>query len=82
MSNAFKEAREFYKQKKREEKLKKKLLGKKSDWHLLEQLVQKCNDNPDLRIEVRLNDGTVLLLKTYHKVETHDLINGNYEVIE
>mgnify|MGYP007092163225 FL=1 len=82
MSNAFKEAREFYKQKKKEEKLKKKLLGKKSDWHLLEQLIQKCNDNPDLRIEVRLNDGTVLLLKTYHKVETHDLINGNYEAIE
>ena len=82
MSNAFKEAKEFYKQKKKEEKLKKKLLGKKSDWHLLEQLIQKCNDNPDLRIEVRLNDGTVLLLKTYHKVETHDLINGNYEVIE
>jgi hypothetical protein len=24
----------------------------------------------------------VLLLKTYHKVETHDLINGNYEVVE
>ena len=82
MSNAFKEAREFYRQKKREEKLKKKLLGKKSDWHLLEQLIQKCNENPDLRIEVRLNDGTVLLLKTYHKVETHDLINGNYEVVE
>lgn len=82
MSNAFKEAREFYRQKKREEKLKKKLLGKKSDWHLLEQLIQKCNDNPDLRIEVRLNDGTVLLLKTYHKIETHDLINGSYEAVE
>ena len=79
---ALKEARDFYKQKKRAEKLKKKLLGKKSDWHLLEQLIQKCNDNPDLRIEVRLNDGTVLLLKTYHKIETHDLINGNYEVVE
>ncbi len=79
---ALKEARQFYKEKKREEKLKKKLLSHKTDFHLLEQLVQKCNENPDLRIEVRLNDGTVLLLKTYHKVETHDLINGNYEVIE
>lgn len=79
---AFREARQFYKEKKREEKLKKKLLSHKTDFHLLEQLVQKCNENPDLRIEVRLNDGTVLLLKTYHKVETHDLINGNYEVIE
>lgn len=79
---ALKEAREFYKQKKAEERLKKKLLGKKSDFHLLEQLIQKCNENPDLRIEVRLTDGTVLLLKTYHKTETHDLINGSYEVIE
>lgn len=79
---ALKEARQFYKEKKREEKLKKKLLSHKTDFHLLEQLVQKCNENPDLRIEVRLNDGTVLLLKTYHKTETHDLINGNYEVIE
>lgn len=82
MISAFKEVMDFYRQKKREEKLKKKLLGKKSDWHLLEQLIQKCNDNPDLRIEVRLTDGTVLLLKTYHKAETHDLINGNYEVVE
>ena len=82
MSNAFKEARDFYKQKKAEERLKKKLLSKKSDWHLLEQLIQKTNENPDLRIEVRLTDGTVLFLKTYHKVETHDLINGNYEVVE
>lgn len=79
---ALKEAREFYKQKKAEEKLKRKLLNKKSDFHLLEQLIQKCNENPDLRIEVRLTDGTVLLLKTYHKTEAHDLINGSYEVIE
>ena len=82
MSNAWKEAREFYRQKKAEEKLKKKLLSKKSDFHLLEQLIQKVNENPDLRIEVRLTDGTVLFLKTYHKTETHDLINGNYEVVE
>lgn len=79
---AIKEAVQFYKEKKREEKLKKQLLNSKSNYHLLEQLIQRVNENPDLRIEVRLNDGTVLLLKTYHKVETHDLINGNYEVIE
>lgn len=79
---ALKEARQFYKQRKAEEKLKKKLLSKKSDFHLLEQLIQKTNENPDLRIEVRLVDGTVLLLKTYHKQEIHDLINGNHEVIE
>lgn len=78
----FKEALSYYKERKAEEKSKKKLIRKNCDFNLLEQLIQKCNENPDLRIEVRLNDGTVLLLKTYHKVETHDLINGNYEVIE
>ena len=77
-----KEAVIFYREKKAEEKLKRKLLNKKSDFHLLEQLIQKCNENPDLRIEVRMSDGTVLLLKTYHKTETHDLINGSYEVVE
>jgi hypothetical protein len=77
-----KESLRYYKELKAEEKQKKKLIRSKTDFHLLEELIQKVNDNPELRIEVRLNDGTVLLLKTYHKVETHDLINGNYEVVE
>ena len=79
--SAWKEAREFYKQKKAEEKLKKKLLSTKSDWHLLEQLIQKVNENPDLRIDIHLSDGTLINMKCCQKKETHDLINGNiYEV--
>ena len=76
------ESLKYYKELKAEEKQKKKLIRSKTDFHLLEELIQKVNDNPELRIEVRLNDGTVLLLKTYRKVETHDLINGNIEVIQ
>ena len=76
------ETRAYYKQLKTEEKQKKKLIRAKSDFHLLEQLIQKVNENPDLRIEVRLADGSRLLLKTYHKPEIHDLINGNVEVVE
>lgn len=76
------ETRAYYKQLKAEEKQKKKLIRAKSDFHLLEQLIQKVNENPDLRIEVRLADGSRLLLKTYHKPEIHDLINGNVEVIQ
>ena len=76
------ESLRYYKELKAEEKQKKKLIRSKTDFHLLEELIQKVNDNPELRIEVRLNDGTVLLLKTYRKVETHDLINGNIEVIQ
>ena len=79
---ALKEAVRFYRTERKKEYLKRQLLSRKTDFHLLEELIQNVNENPDLRIEVRLSDGTVLLLKTNHKTETHDLINGDYEVIE
>lgn len=71
----------FYKERKAEEKLRKRLVRRNTDFAILEQFVQKCNENPDLRIDIHLSDGTVINMKTYHKKETHDLINGNiYEV--
>lgn len=73
-----KETLSFYKDRRTEEKNKKKLIRKNMDFNLLEQLIQKCNENPDLRIEVFIADGTRLLLKTYQKQETHNLINGDY----
>ena len=77
----FKEALQFYKERKLEEKQRKRLVKKDMDVALLEQFVQKCNNNPDLRIDIHLHDGTVIRMKTYQKQETHDLINGNiYEV--
>lgn len=76
-----KESIAFYKERKREEKQRKTLIRHKMDFALLEQFVQKCNENPDLRIDIHLSDGTTINMKTYHKVETHDLINGDiYEV--
>lgn len=76
-----KEAIKFYKEKKLEEKQKKALLKKDMDFFLLEQFIQKCNENPDLRIDIHLADGTLINMKCYQKKETHDLINGNiYEV--
>lgn len=75
------EAIAFYKERKREEKQRKTLVRRKMDFSLLEQFVQKCNENPDLRIDIRLSDGTVINMKCYQKKETHNLINGNiYEV--
>ena len=77
----FKEAVSFYKERKAEEKLRKRLVRRNTDFAILEQFVQKCNENPDLRIDIHLSDGTVINMKTYHKRDTHDLINGNvYEV--
>lgn len=76
-----KEAIKFYKEKKLEEKQKKALLKKDMDFFLLEQFIQKCNENPDLRIDIHLADGTLINMKCYQKKETYDLINGNiYEV--
>ena len=76
-----KETWTYYRDRKREEKQKKQLLKKNMDMALLEQFIQKCNENPDLRIDIHLYDGTVINMKCYHKTETHDLINGNiYEL--
>jgi Uma2 family endonuclease len=76
-----KEAFQYYKERKLEEKQKKTLLKHKMDFSLLEQFIQKCNENPDLRIDIHLVDGTLINMKCYQKKETHDLINGNiYEV--
>ena len=68
-----KEAIKFYKEKKLEEKQKKTLLKHKMDFSLLEQFIQKCNENPDLRIDIHLLDGTLINMKCYQKKETHDL---------
>ena len=77
----FREAVAFYKEKKAEEKLRKRLVRRNTDFAILEQFVQKCNENPDLRIDIHLSDGTVINMRCYQKKDTHDLINGNiYEV--
>jgi hypothetical protein len=77
------EAFQFYKERKREEKQRKMLIRHDMDFSLLESLIQKVNENPDLRVEIHLADGSRVLLKTYKKVEAHNLINGEiYEVVE
>ena len=77
-----KESIRYYKELKAEKKNKRKLLSAKTDFHMLEELIQKVNENPYLRIEVRLKDGTSMLLKTYLKDNRADLINGDYEEIK
>ena len=72
---------DFYKEKKRYERQKNMLVKKALTLGILEQFVQKCNENPDLRIDIHFSDGTVINMRCYQKKEVHDLINGNiYEV--
>ena len=76
-----KESIAFYKERKREEKQRKTLIKRDMDFALLEQFVQKCNENPDLRIDIHLADGTTINMRCYQKRDTNNLINGNiYEV--
>ena len=76
--NILKEAIQFYKDKKNEERQKRKLLSSKSDYHLLEQMIQKVNENPELRVEIFLNDGTRILLKTYEEKLQKDYLDSDY----
>lgn len=77
-----KESIKYYRELKQEERNKRKLLSAKSDFHMLEQLIQKVNNNPYLRIDVSLKDGTVWHMKTYLNESRQDLINGNYEEVK
>ena len=62
---AIKETKELYKQQMEEKKRKQRLLSNKSDWSMIEYYIQKCNENPDLRVTIRLYDGTTINMNTY-----------------
>lgn len=69
--------KEYEAQLRMEERAKKTLISAKTDFTFLEALIQKCNDNPNLRINVTLSDGTTMALSTYKPDSSHkDLING------
>ena len=65
MWEAFKEARKHYKAQIEEAKEKHRLLSSHSDWTMIEKWVQECNKNPDLKVTLRLLDGTTMMLTAY-----------------
>ena len=77
-----KETVEFYREKKKIERQKKMLVKDSLTNGIFEEFMKRINDNPNLRVDVHFPDGTLLNMKVYEKRETHDLINGNYEVVE
>lgn len=58
------ELKKFKLELKKEEERKKYLLSSKADIGLLEDAVQECNNNPNLVVEIKLGDGTIIELKT------------------
>ena len=51
----------------RDKKEREQLLNAKTNWGALEQFIQKVNENPGLRVDVELRDGTVIHLQTTTK---------------
>ena len=78
-----KEAVEYYKELKREAKEKKRLINHNMDVSFLEKIIKKCNDNPNLKVEIFLKSGDRILLRSYEqKQSVANLINGaDYEDI-
>lgn len=55
-----------------------RFLSKDTDWAMLEQFIQRINDNPSLKIDITLLDGTKLSLYTTGDRKYEEKINGNY----
>lgn len=57
-----------YKQKLIQEKREREqLLNNKTNWAALEQFIQRANENPGLRVDIELRDGTIIHLQTMSK---------------
>ena len=50
-----------------EKKEREQLLNAKTNWAALEQFIQRANDNPGIRVDIELRDGTIIHLQTISK---------------
>lgn len=67
--NTIKQQLKEYKQKLiQEKKEREQLINNKTNWAALEQFIQRVNENPGLRVDIELRDGTVIHLQTVTKV--------------
>lgn len=60
--------KEYKQQLLREKQERDQLLNAKTNWAALEQFIQRANENPGLRVDIELRDGTVIHLQTVTKV--------------
>lgn len=60
--------KEYKQQLLREKQERDQLLSSKTNWAALEQFIQRVNENPGLRVDIELRDGTIIHLQTVTKV--------------
>lgn len=75
------EAVKHYKKLVEDAKEKRLLINSKTDFSLLEKLIQKCNDNPQLKVEIVLASGDVIKIKTVaEKKDSVYTFDGDYVI--
>lgn len=67
MTEIKKQLKEYKERLLREKRERDQLLNNKTNWAALEQFIQRVNENPDLRVDIELRDGTVIHLQTVAK---------------
>lgn len=67
MNEIRKQLQEYKQKLLKEKREREQLLNNKTNWAALEQFIQRCNENPDLRVDIELRDGTVIHLQTVTK---------------
>lgn len=68
MNEIKKQIQEYKKKLIQEKREKEQLLNSKTNWAALEHFIQRCNENPGLRVDIELRDGTIIHLQTVTKV--------------
>lgn len=77
LKKAIKEGIEKYRIEMKQQVEKHKLLSSKSDWYMIETFICQINNDPNLKVEIKLNDGTRILLRSYKEAPLKD-----YELLE
>ena len=79
------QAFQYYKQLKMEEKQRKRLLATQIDYGALQAMVNRAEDNPNLKIRITLNSGEkveIVSEKQRRSTSFSDYINGDEDVLE
>lgn len=79
-----KESIKYYKKLKEEEKLRKRLVTSELDYGALQYMIDHAENNPDLKIEITLNNGTKMEITSRRKQKGQtfsDFINGEDDTI-
>ena len=60
-----------------EKQMKEQLLNSRSDWSLLEKFIQEISLQPNLHVDIHLNDGTIINMRCFDENENKIVDDGS-----